>query len=149
VNGTRTCTISDCSGRVIGRGYCSKHYQRELKYGDPHYTKNAYASGSPDGNRAKRGATVTERLARYGKPDGKCVVWDGARTPFGYGLINIGGRMEGVHRAMWFENHGEIPAGMVVRHKCDNPPCFRIDHLELGSRADNMRDWLDRGRWAS
>ena len=71
----------------------------------------------------------------------------------GYGLINIGGRMEGAHRAMWVEHHGEIAPGMVVRHKCDNPPCFRIDHLELGTRSDNMRDWVERGRfrggWAS
>lgn len=29
---------------------------------------------------------------------------------------------------------------MVVMHRCDNPPCYRLDHLQLGTVADNNRD---------
>lgn len=35
---------------------------------------------------------------------------------------------------------------MVVRHRCDNPPCIAIDHLELGTQAENVRDMHSRGR---
>jgi HNH endonuclease len=30
-----TCSISDCGKPVLGRGWCSKHYDRWLRHGDP------------------------------------------------------------------------------------------------------------------
>jgi hypothetical protein len=33
-----------------------------------------------------------------------------------------------------------------VRHKCDNRACLRIDHLEIGTQADNIADMDNRGR---
>jgi DNA-binding Xre family transcriptional regulator len=41
---------------------------------------------------------------------------------------------------------GEIPDGQVVRHKCDNGLCVNIEHLESGSRQDNINDMNQRGR---
>lgn len=38
---TETCLIAKCSNPPVNsRGWCSKHYQRWRKYGDPEYTKN-------------------------------------------------------------------------------------------------------------
>lgn len=34
----------------------------------------------------------------------------------------------------------------VVRHRCDNPPCFRYCHLVLGTQSDNMLDMHAKGR---
>jgi hypothetical protein len=34
----------------------------------------------------------------------------------------------------------------VIRHRCDNPPCIKVDHLELGTHADNVTDRESRGR---
>lgn len=31
----RTCSINECSGRVMARGWCSRHYRRWHKHGDP------------------------------------------------------------------------------------------------------------------
>lgn len=34
----------------------------------------------------------------------------------------------------------------LVCHHCDNPPCFRLDHLFVGTPTDNMQDMLRKGR---
>ncbi len=51
-------------------------------------------------------------------------------------------------RYVWESIHGPIPAGMVIRHKCDNGKvpvqCVNPDHLELGSQADNCGDMRRR-----
>jgi len=37
--------------------------------------------------------------------------------------------------------------GKVVRHQCDNPSCYRYDHLLIGSQKDNVQDAVERGRY--
>lgn len=39
-----TCAIPDCQKRVMGRGWCSMHYARWRKYGDPLYETRRYAA---------------------------------------------------------------------------------------------------------
>jgi hypothetical protein len=53
------------------------------------------------------------------------------------------------HRLVWQEHYGEIPKGLIVRHKCDNPKCINIEHLELGTRKDNAHDRTIRQRYAT
>lgn len=78
----------------------------------------------------------------------ECIEWDGALTQKGYGIKNV--RVDGawkikrVHRLVWEEEYGPISAGMFIRHKCDNPPCILLDHLEIGTAADNSRDMVKR-----
>lgn len=31
----KQCLIEDCDSKVIGRGYCRKHYHKLMKYGNP------------------------------------------------------------------------------------------------------------------
>lgn len=76
-------------------------------------------------------------------PDlGPCWVWTGATSPAGYGAFRSGS----AHRASYRFAHGEIPPGMVVMHRCDNPACVRPEHLQLGTYKDNVHDMFAKGR---
>lgn len=50
------------------------------------------------------------------------------------------------HRLTLLQLHVPI-AGLVVMHRCDNPPCVNPDHLTVGTHADNVADCLLKGRW--
>lgn len=77
-----------------------------------------------------------------------CQEWLGQRKANGYGVFNWGAPML-AHRAAWALFIGAIPAGMVVMHTCDNPPCVRLGHLRLGRQAENVADMVRKGRSAT
>jgi hypothetical protein len=76
--------------------------------------------------------------------DTPCLEWQGARAN-GYGVIGWGGTSEFVHRAMYRAEVGVIPKKLQINHLCDNRACCRLDHLYLGTHAQNMRDTSTRG----
>ena len=63
-----------------------------------------------------------------------------------YGQIKFAGKQMLAHRVSFEVYNGDIPAGLVVRHRCDNPRCVNPDHLILGTYAENSQDMIDRGR---
>ena len=74
-----------------------------------------------------------------------CIEWSRSRDRNGYGKVRIKGKPMLAHRLSWILNKGYIPKGMLVCHKCDNPPCYNPDHLFIGTCADNMRDAREKG----
>lgn len=83
--------------------------------------------------------------------DRGCWIWIGAYTRDGYGRIGLGGRAgRGVasHIASWIIHKGDVPEGMWVLHNCDNRGCCNPNHLCLGTRLDNARHAVERGRMA-
>lgn len=77
------------------------------------------------------------------QPSG-CREWMGARTRAGYGQLRVDGKTIYTHRIAWILEHGPIPVGMDICHRCDNPPCINVGHLFLGTRADNVRGMSSR-----
>jgi hypothetical protein len=92
-----------------------------------------------------RGVAPADRFwSRVTKGDG-CWEWSGARDRGGYGHFN-GAHGNRAHRFSWILANGPIPAGMLICHRCDNPPCVNPDHLFLGTVLDNHRDMDAKGR---
>lgn len=67
----------------------------------------------------------------------------------GYSLICVLGRSYYTHRLVYivyvFDNK-ELPTGIVIMHKCDNPRCINPEHLVQGTQFDNVLDRDKKGR---
>lgn len=77
----------------------------------------------------------------------KCWIWKSMRRLAGYGYMKINDRRVPAHRVSYEIFVGPIPKGMMVCHKCDNPPCVNPDHLFLGTGKDNFEDMRKKGRY--
>jgi hypothetical protein len=78
-----------------------------------------------------------------------CQEYDGLKDGFGYGFVTMRGVGKVLaHRLAWALHNGADPAGKVVMHTCDNPPCINPEHLVLGTQKDNMNDMRRKGRAA-
>jgi hypothetical protein len=75
-----------------------------------------------------------------------CQPYDGRLTKDGYGRVCLGKGWVLAHRFAYALHYGVDPAGKVVMHMCDNPPCVNPEHLRLGTQTDNVRDMESKGR---
>lgn len=75
-----------------------------------------------------------------------CWPWLAGCDADGYGRFKVGHWVVKAHRMAYELFKGKIPAGLQIRHSCDNPPCCNPAHLLLGTNFDNMRDKIERGR---
>ena len=134
------CSDADCARPAWARGLCSMHYQRWWKRKNPR-----------DLMKANGTMPIEERLTFYGwdVTETGCWEWRGSRISAGYGQLEVKGKGLRAHRVAYETWVSPIPEGMVVRHKCDNPPCINPDHLELGTQKDNGQDMASRGRSTS
>jgi hypothetical protein len=76
-----------------------------------------------------------------------CWLWERTTDKHGYGEFKIPGKTRKAHRASWILHHGDIPVGLSVLHKCDNPSCVNPHHLFIGTGKDNSMDRVAKGRY--
>ena len=74
-----------------------------------------------------------------------CQLWPLALRR-GYGTLRYKGKQMFAHRFVWEQFFGPIPTGMLVCHRCDNPPCVNPGHLFLGTWLSNQQDKWQKGR---
>jgi hypothetical protein len=99
--------------------------------------------------RGRAARPVADRLwekVRRGGVD-ECWPWIATTTHwFGYGRLEIKGKIFAAHRISYELANGPIPDGLFVLHRCDNPPCVNPHHLFLGTQKDNIGDASAKGR---
>lgn len=76
-----------------------------------------------------------------------CWEWKAARGRQGYGAFGMGGTMRIAHRVAFEFTHGRVlRRDELACHHCDNPPCCNPKHLFVGTKLDNARDAIAKGR---
>lgn len=133
----RTCELAGCDRKHFGKGLCKMHYTRWWRTGDVNTVR--------DGNNIE--IDPAKRLRERTQRQGECVVYTaGYRRSSGHRLMSFRGKPTGVHRIAWILEHGEIPEGLGVLHRCDVPNCVNTKHLFLGTSAENNADRDQKGR---
>jgi hypothetical protein len=89
--------------------------------------------------------SISRFESKINKERNGCWLWTGTITKRGYGQFKLNGKMASAHRVSYELTFGKIAENLHVRHKCRNTACVNPDHLELGTREDNMSDKLRDG----
>lgn len=171
----KVCSIEGCGRNVIGRGFCSLHYQRLIRHGDPLWQKQIVTKictiDGCDGKQDAKGYCHSHynRYKRHGDPLGgsstfdgdthkwlldnldytgdDCLLWPYARDSYGYGNIRIDGKTERVHLVVATIKYGPRPPGYDTTHSCGQGHlgCVNHKHLSYKTRKENCDDALKHG----
>ena len=155
-----SCTYEGCDRRLHALGFCSTHYQRYKRNGQPElaprYADGCLAAdcGQPVNSYGlcvahyqrlrKHGRlelpSVVERLvAGYEVNENGCWLWTGQPDAAGYGRVSIANEVQYAHRVSWQTFIGPIPEGLTIDHLCRVRLCVNPAHLEPVTLAENVR----------
>ena len=132
-----TCSVEGCGKMSYVRGWCTKHYARWRRYGDP--LALFKRPGFPD-----------NLIARMEPLANGCIWFTGALNAHGYGMVWRDGEMVLAHRAAYEHFVGPIPEGMTIDHECHNADetcpggitcqhrrCVNVEHMVPKTATEN------------
>jgi hypothetical protein len=132
-----TCSIDGCERSAVNkRGWCSAHYERWKKYGDP------------TGGSTYKGEAAAFVLYALGYTSDDCLLWPYSTNHQGYALLNLDGRPQLVSRLICEAANGapQLPESDAA-HSCGNGNlgCVSQNHLSWKTRRDNVADAVKHG----
>lgn len=130
------CAIDACQRLARVRGWCSTHYGRWLRNGDPL------------GGRVPNGEPLRYLRDGLASLTDACPTWPYAKTPAGYPRVTFEGRIRLVtHLVLEWTGRGPRPSGMEACHSCNNggAGCWHPGHLRWATHLSNMRDAVAAG----
>ena len=81
------------------------------------------------------------------EPNSGCWLWMGSLDPNGYGRrVNGYKDHRPAHVVFWERRNGPMPEGMCGLHRCDVRCCVNPDHIFVGTKTDNSKDKVAKGR---
>ena len=122
------CSVWDCIKPLKESGLCSMHTARLARTGRLTIK------------------SIQEKIFENVVKENGCWIWQKYTNKLGYGRFRFKSKKELAHRVAYRVFNGLIPDGLLVLHKCDNPPCVNPGHLWLGTDASNVKDSISKGR---
>lgn len=139
----KPCLIEGCNGNAHYaasgyRGWCSAHYGRWVRNGDP-------LGGRPTMNGDPQRFIDDIVLEFRGEA---CLAWPFATNSLGRAQINLAGKPVEVARLACEHRHGPPPSPEhEAAHNCGNghEGCCNPDHLRWATTVENQRDRVKHG----
>lgn len=118
-----TCRRCQRPKALLSRWLCNACYKAATKAGE----RDLYPKYDPLGEWLE---TVTGTSG--------CWIWPGYCNEDGYGQVSIGGRVQGVHIAVWERLVGPVPPGLELDHRCRVRSCANPADLEPVTHQVNV-----------
>lgn len=138
------CSVDNCSAPSRASGYCTKHYLRFRRHGDPLRVKN---------NIPPRGEIWAFFEAAKSYQGDDCLTWPFSRDGRGYGYLRLRGdgafKKRPAHRAICEAVYGPPPdPTQLATHRCGNGHlgCVSPKHLKWATHKENMEDMVAHNR---
>src|SRR5439155_15947639 len=113
----RRCSIQDCDQLEYRRGWCTMHFTRWKRHGDPLFVKRI------------RDDDERRFWTKVQKTDA-CWLWTGRTNAQGYGRFDVKGIERPAHVYSYTLEYGSVPTGLELDHLCRQVSCVRPSHLE-------------------
>jgi hypothetical protein len=126
------CSIADCGKPHKGHGFCSAHYGRFKRYGDP------FGGRTSPGTLITHAKKIASDLSRK-----ECISWPYALGCNGYGILTINRRKIPAHRFICELAHGAPPTlKHEAAHTCGkgHEACINPSHLRWATKLENQAD---------